>query len=347
MSYERGWSALNLEMTDRIPKTEFVDHDEYIRKITGLDPRNPEQITGIGPSLANILDFDYIWSTYEMPIVKGRITSMGHAVWSDSTGNYQDNACCMFNDTEEVLDFDPVEEYGIPDKKDIVKSFKEYYEKGQNKDYPNSVFTGGRYNTIFSACIRTFGWEMFLSSVPYDYERFDRVLEGFYRITQAEVEAWIDVGIKVYNVHDDICWTAGPPFHPDWYRKYIFPRYKKMWAPLKDAGIKIIYTSDGTYTQFFDDIIAAGADGLVMEPTNPLQCFLEKYGKTKVAMGNIDCRILQFGSKKEIYQEVKRCADLGRNCPGYFFNVSNHIPNGIPIENIEYYFELIDKLGKR
>ena len=41
-----------------------------------------------------------------------------------------------------------------------------------------------------------------------------------------------------------------------------------------------MYTSDGFYTMFIDDIVATGVHGLVMEPTNDLAYFAEKYGKT-------------------------------------------------------------------
>lgn len=346
MSYERGMAALNLEMTERIPKTEYMDHDGFILKATGLDTRNACHQSQVGPAMARILDYDYIWNVYEMPVTRGRTTKMGHAVWNEADGK-DNEVYCPFEDEEDVLSFNPVEEYGIPTKREIAEAFKKHYDEGQNSLYPNGVYPGGRYNSLFSACIRTFGWEMFLASVPYNYERFDRILEGFYQISYAEIEGWIEAGIKVFNMHDDICWTSGAVLHPDWYRKYIFPRYKKLWEPLKEAGIKIIYTSDGTYTEFIDDIFTAGADGVVLEPTTSLEFVLEKYGKTKIAIGNMDCRILQYGTKEDVYNEVKRCSDLGKKCPGYFFAVGNHIPNGIPIENIEYYFECCDRLGRR
>jgi hypothetical protein len=346
MSYERGMAAINLEMTDKIPRTEYISNDEYIKKVTGIDTSVKEQQSLVKPSLARMLDYDFVWSTCEMPLTKGKITKMGHAAWNN-TNPQENEVFCPFSDEEEVLNFNPVEEYGIPVKKDIIQVFRNNYEHSQKVLYPDTVYPGGRYHSIFSACIRTFGWEMFLLSVQYDYKRFDRILEGFYQITKAEIEAWIEVGIEVYNCHDDICWTSGPPFHPDWYKKYIFPKYEKLWKPLREAGIKIIYTADGNYTQFIDDVFAAGADGVVLEPVNSLEYVLEKFGKTKVVIGNIDCRILQSGTREDIYNEVKRCADIGRSCPGYFYAVGNHIPDGIPIENIEYYFECCDKLGRR
>ena len=345
MSRERGWQAINLRMPDRIPRTEYVSHDEFIRKVTGLDTTVPEQAGRVGPVLAKVLDYDFIWSIDEAPLTKGRTTNMGHAVWSN-VDRMNTNVACPFTDEEEVLAFDPVEEYGIPDPVETVERFRENLEGG-SAAYPGAVFPGGRYHTLFSACIRTFGWDMFLSAAVSDPARFDRVLEGFFRLTMAEVEAWIRAGAKVYLPHDDICWSSGPAFHPDWYRRFIFPRYRKLWAPLREAGIKVIFCSDGTFTSLVTDIADAGADGFIFESTTSLEQIAARYGKTKVIVGNADCRILMSGTKDDIRREVERCVRAGRDCPGYFLAVGNHIPNGIPLANVEAYFEISSELCRR
>lgn len=64
-------------------------------------------------------------------------------------------------------------------------------------------------------------------------------------------------------------------------------------------------------------------------------------------IGNADVRALTFGTKDDIYQEVKRCMDLGRDCPGYFFAVGNHIPHNVPVENAEYCMQVYQELRKR
>ena len=38
---------------------------------------------------------------------------------------------------------------------------------------------------------------------------------------------------------------------------------------------------------------------------------------------------------------------LGRNCPGYFLAVGNHIPPNTPVENALYYNEVYEKLCRR
>ena len=74
---------------------------------------------------------------------------------------------------------------------------------------------------------------------------------------------------------------------------------------------------------------------------------VEKYGQTHVIVGNADTRILLYGSKDDIRAEVERCMTLGRNCPGYFLAVGNHIPPNTPVENALYYNEVYEELCRR
>ena len=149
------------------------------------------------------------------------------------------------------------------------------------------------------------------------------------------------------KVHDDITWTAGAFARPEWYRKYVFPNYKKLFAPLLEAGKKIIFTSDGNYTQFLGDVAGCGVHGFVLEPTVDMAHVAETYGKTHVFIGNADTRILLSKNKEDIYQEVKRCMDIGKKYPGFFMAVGNHIPSNTPVENALYYNEVFEKLRKR
>jgi uroporphyrinogen-III decarboxylase len=118
-------------------------------------------------------------------------------------------------------------------------------------------------------------------------------------------------------------------------------------VPLQEAGVRILYCCDGDFTAFIDDLAEAGCDGFLFEPYTSLERIVERYGQTKVIIGNVDTRILTFGDADKIRAEVKRCADLGRDCPGYFFAVGNHIPYNVPVASIECYLEAIHKMGKR
>jgi uroporphyrinogen-III decarboxylase len=116
---------------------------------------------------------------------------------------------------------------------------------------------------------------------------------------------------------------------------------------LTQAGKKILFTSDGDFTLFIDDIAQCGVHGFVMEPVTDMAYIAEKYGKSHVFAGNADTRILLDGKKEDIYNEVKRCMDIGKQYPGFFMAVGNHIPANTPVDNALYYNECYENLAAR
>lgn len=343
MSYERGVSALNLEMTNRIPQTEYISHRRFIMKVTGIDPEDSNEARNAAPMLAKALDFDFIWSTYSRDWGLPK-ADMGRAKFYETEIPWESHY--ELTTEEEVLNFDPLEHANLPSIEELTDDVRRYYQDGKDA-YPGAVFPGGFYNSVFTWCIVTFGWELFMASAMTDPERFDRVMEGFFEITMLVVEAHIRAGVPEFLCHDDIVWASGPVFSPDWMRKYVFPRHKRMWTRLREAGIKVLFCSDGNFDEFVDDLVDAGAEGLIFESLTSLERIAERYGQSHVMIGNIDSRILQFKGPNEIRAEVKRCADIGRECPGFFFAAGNHIPYTVPISSVECYLEAVEEYGRR
>jgi hypothetical protein len=343
MSYQRGWQAIHLQMPDRIPHTEYLFHRPFIKKVTGYDFEDASQEGMALSTIAAALDYDFIWSTY------GRDwglpeTDMGRAKYYETESPW--HASYPFTSVEEVLDFNPLEVADLPTMEVLTSSVREYYERGQ-KAYPDAVFPGGFYNSVFTWNIKTFGWELFMVAAKTDLKRFEQILDQFTQISMMVVEAHIHAEIPVFLCHDDIVWASGPVFSPAWMRELIIPRLRRLWMPLREAGIKVLFCSDGKFDEFVDDLVEAGAQGLILEPLTDLKYIVERFGQTHVIIGNADSRILQYGSTDEIRAEAKRCADLGRDCPGYFFAVGNHIPYTVPIRSVECYLEACDEFGKR
>ncbi len=187
-----------------------------------------------------------------------------------------------------------------------------------------------------------------LLSAAADWTRFDKVLDGIYRLSLYHFQAWARTSIEVFICHDDMVWTQGAFMHPDFYRAAIFPRYKKLWSVLREAGKIVLFCSDGDFTEFVDDIIGAGAHGLIFEPLTGLDYVVERYGKTHVIAGSkVDCRTLTFGTKDQIKHEIDETLKLAKDCPGFMFAVGNHIPSNIPVDNALFYFDYLSRNWRR
>jgi len=349
MSYKAGMAALNLELTDMVPRTEYSveAHWDLVKHVTGIDGRVEGNADKAKQALMKAWDFSFKWATFiHGEVLGGWHTSMGHAAYSADGGDKKNQIYCSFKDEDEVLAFDPLEKLGEVDIEETVKRFNVHYQK--NVDYlPDAVNMTGIYVTCMSGLIEMFGWDMLLTAAGVDPEGFGKITNRYCDWMKQYFIALAKSDAPVVMLHDDIVWTSGAFLHPDWYRKYIFPNYKKMFAPLHEAGKKIMYTSDGNYTEFVDDIAACGVNCFVIEPTTDMAYIAEKHGKTHAFIGNADTRVLLHGTKEDIYNEVKRCMDIGKKCPGFFMAVGNHIPANTPIDSCLYYDEYYRKLGKR
>lgn len=344
MSYELGWAALNMEMTDTVPRTEYSadNHWELIKRVTGIDTSVTENRSEASKVFRQAWDYSFVWSIAinRMHIAsKGAVTNMGHAVYQENAegqSDYHDHLEIAYPDPEKALDLDIPAVYGEFQQTEIISWFEDSYA-ANCANTPDALNMSGVYVNPVSGILEIFGWDTFLMMMGVDIRRFNKVMAGYCEWLDQFYRAFCKSNVPVFMCHDDICWTSGPFAAPEWYRTTVFPHYHKWFHMLKDAGKKVIFTSDGNYTAFFDDIVRCGADMLVMEPISDMEGFAEKYGKTHGFVGNVNVGILQFGTREDIRKEVQRAMDAGKKYPGFIFCTGNHIPSNVPVDNALYY----------
>ncbi len=347
MSKERALKAINLERTDRVPQIEYIFHTEYVKKISGVDPYEaPEKALA---ETYRKIDLDLIWYTYGgiIPETEKEVSHYEKTEWGWQGSTWR--MSFPFKTVEEVLSYDPLKEQKKMSFARVKQLFAEDY--GRVKEaYGNYVLVpGGYYTTLFMWPIMIFGLELFALAAASDPKRFAKVLEGFAEVSIRDITAWaqVDDDMRVFISHDDLAMSKGPLFNPDWLREYIFPWYPKIWRPLKDKGIKVLFCSDGNFTPLVDDLAEAGVDGFILEPTVDLKYIADNYGDSKVIIGNISTRVLTIGTEEEVIAEVKRCVDIAGHCPGFFFNATGGITHDIPLQNLETYITACHKYGRR
>lgn len=352
MSYQDGWSALNLEMSGRVPRTEYSasNHWDLVSAVTGIKvgPESaPEAQAQAKRAFEQGWNYDFVWSTLiSRQVLEGKQTHMGHAVYATGGVDFNDEISCPFQEPEEVLAFDPWATYGPRDHELIKQQFEDHYARNIAANN-QAVNMTGVYITCISGLIDIFGWDMLLLAAGSDPEAFGDMTNRYASWIMQYYAALAETSVPVVMMHDDIVWTSGPFVHPDWYRRFVFPNFKKFLAPLRDAGKIILFTADGNYSLFIDDIAGCGVHGFVMEPATDMKYIAEKYGRTHVFVGNADTRILLRGNRDEIEAEVKRCMDIGKQCPGFFMAVGNHIPPNTPVEHALYYNECYERMARR
>lgn len=352
MSYQNTMDAINLIMPSKVPRTEYSasEHWGLVKAVTGIDVNfeSKEELKRKGGmAFEKAWDFGFSWSILTNSQIFGDCcTKMGHASFADGGTDFSAQTSTPFSDVSEVLSFDPFEAYGELDLKKLTAEYNEHYDRNL-LDHPGQVNMTGIYVTMISGLLEIFGWNWLLEGMGEDADAFGAVANRYADWILGYFKALADCKSEVVMIHDDIVWTDGAFTHPNWYRKYVFPNYKRLFEPLHKAGKKILYTSDGTFTEFAPDIADCGINGFVMEPTTDMDYIAKNFGKTHAFVGNADCRILTFGSKQEIKREVERCFNIGREYPGFIMAVGNHIPSNVPVENALYYNECYEELACR
>jgi hypothetical protein len=129
----------------------------------------------------------------------------------------------------------------------------------------------------------------------------------------------------------------------------IIPRYAQLWEPIHEAGKKVLFCSDGDFTQFAVDVVAAGADGLIFEPCNDFGFMVDNFGETTCLVGSFtDCRDLTFGKWDRVRASIDRTFERLADCRGAIVAVGNHLPPNIPGEMLDRFFDyLLPKLDER
>jgi hypothetical protein len=148
--------------------------------------------------------------------------------------------------------------------------------------------------------------------------------------------------------HDDFVWTSGAFLEPGFYQKAIVARYAELWKPLHEAGKTVPFCSDGNFLDLAEDVVHAGADGLIFEPCNAFTAMVDRFGGSVCLVGShVDCRDLTLGRPAAVEAAVRRTFDDLRRCRGAIVAVGNHLPANIGEGPLERYLELVKDANRR
>ncbi len=321
---------LDIDVTDAVPLTDEPSKIQFEEGESSKEDERGKRVVRWGAGASWAWDHGFLFKSMEDVLT-----------FSPKTFFLREKQTYLFEDLF------PIQQWFHLPVEEMAERIQGYQTILQNLVGDTALIPGFYYRTLIMWPLMLFGWEFFCELAYRFQNEFERIWREFADISLKVMTAFSMTDIKFMWCHDDICMTRGPIFNPKWYRENLYPYYEKIWEPLYKKNIKILFISDGNLDQVGDDVLAAGADGFLAEPTTNLELFIKKYKNEKIFVGNIDSRILLFGTKEDICKEVERCTHFGIDAPGYFYSVSNHLAWNIPIDNIKYYFEYCQKVGKR
>ena len=196
------------------------------------------------------------------------------------------------------------------------------------------------YTTLFMWAVVKFDWDPFMTAAALDPERFDRHFwQPWAEISRKNVEALCGMDEEVLFVHDDLVMSTGPVFPPAFYERHIFPHYDRILEPVRRAGKKLIFVTDGNCDVFLERLLGFPIDGLMYEnPATPFRRVLDTWGKAgRGFVGGIDTSLLTNASSEAVYRHTKDVIAAGRKYPGFIVASCGGLHGNIPMANLDAY----------
>ena len=164
------------------------------------------------------------------------------------------------------------------------------------------------------------------------------------KLTKAMVKAGVDF---VWPA-DDVAFKTGLFIPPNIMKEIFIPRIARIMEPAINAGIPVMFHSDGKIDDIVEDLIDIGISCL--NPMDPYgidyRQYKKKYGSRLCLSGNIDIEFpLSKGTPEDIDKDVKAHMDVLKPGYGYVAMSSHSIVNYVPHENVIAYLNAIHKYG--
>lgn len=249
-----------------------------------------------------------------------------------------------------------IEDYSFPEPdwfdftlyKNIL-SEQEYIPAGSFRAR-DDVFLGTLlYSSIFmiSSYLRGMGrlLEDLASGSALGKYLIDRVGEICLEVSKRNLRS-IGNFIEMYGMWDDVAMQTGLIMHPDVWREYYKPWYRRIIDEAKKYNLLVMFHCCGSCVEIIPDFIEIGVD--ILDPVQTsargmdLERLKKEFGKDITFHGGLDIQqLLVHGTPDEVRAEVRRINRLFRDDGGILFGPAHYITCDTPRENI---FAIYDEI---
>ena len=346
-------SAFRREPVDRVPNFEVLYEDQHVEKFLGKPAGNtlayggdpakgvvdPDKVRPMYPDdfidLCNIIGQDAmvfeggLWAPFMREDENGKMVQVADR----SIKTRKDFEALTLNSDKQI--------------NNSVKYVKEYKDtiKKRNSKIGVACLYGCITQTPYEFMV---GMNDFMMMVYEDRQLVEDILEvsteHYVKMTKALVEAGIDF---VWPA-DDVAFKTGLFIPPKIMKEIWVPRMARIMEPAVNAGIPVMFHSDGKIDDIVEDLIDMGVSCL--NPMDPYGIdyreYKKRYGDRLCLSGNVDIEFpLSKGTPEDIDRDVKKHMEVLKPGYGYVGTCSHSIVNYIPHENVIAYLNAIHTYG--
>ena len=345
---ERALKAIRREPVDRAPIYSNFRNPRAIEMVTGMDfHADPFAATAAA------------YRALEIDITKGiKIPS------TDPPAGFRVNSS-MYGFMREKPETSSVEEFvdvalKLQDydrlKRDCdfdgrIKNLKAWFDRQVDAVGDSTLITGST-GGCFDPNLERFGYTTFLTAMLLEPGAAEAAIRYHASLRRIDCEVFVEAECSdIIWYQDDIAGLNGLLASPDIMRRLWLPQMRWAIEPLIDAGIFMVYHSDGDCRAILQDIVESGFKGLhPLEPKAKMDAveIKQEWGDRFVLFGGL-CQVdvMLHGSEEEIRAEVRRLLDGAIVGGGYFIGSSGMTGHDIPAENAIAWIDEAKKYGEK
>ncbi len=350
-AYERFERAINFQEPDRVPTYDLIMHPGIYDRYGGTQgttlERNVRMCKAIGLDATRYIhDPQHHWLVNTLQVWT-QFFGINPNDWAvQPAGGTWWISKRPFTDIEALRQHLPA----LARESVIREWYTAWLKQVRSAYYPEVVFVGeteGPVTNAFDYC----DLQLFSEATLLAPDLVSQILDV--------TTEWARILAEVYAEHptapaflvgEDIAWKEGTIFSPAWLRREAFPRLRYVLEPLRSAGIKCIYHSDGDLNAVLDDLVHDVAiDGL--NPIEPgagmdIRAIRRSYPHL-VLLGNIDTSgVLVFGTPAEVEAAVRELIRDVAPGGGLLIGSSSEVHAHVPTENVLAMYRAVRRHGR-
>lgn len=237
-----------------------------------------------------------------------------------------------------------LDRFSFPDPDD-PRLCERIYERAKGADREKSFVTGSHRETLWERSYNLVGMDNLMIAFIDSPEAVRELLRRVMDFQLGIARHYIEVGIELANLGDDLGSQRGLLFSPQILREFFVAEYRRLISFYKERGVFIGFHSCGHVEPVLDVFMDLGVDILnpVQAMANELDAVREKTRGRMALQGGVSTHTIMLGPVEKIRKETRlRLWQLGRG-GGYFCGPDQGLP--FPEEHIAALRETVEEYG--